>query len=169
MEVHEAITPFAPATEPPTLNPPLNLGNVWQQTLERVGTVSPFIKSHLVDARPISLEGQVFVIGYDPEFAGHKDLAAVPRTIDLVQTKLKEILHNDVVIKFEIVTDPSLVEPTPSVTPCVEVAPEPEIEAAAEPEPATPAPTKPKRDFRDDPLIKKALEIFRGQIVDVKA
>ena len=65
-----------------------------------------------------------------------------------LQAKLKEFLRTDVTLRFEL------------------------VESAA---PTTSAPVKaasPVRkgseEFKDDPLIKKALEIFKGQIVDVR-
>jgi DNA polymerase-3 subunit gamma/tau len=175
LEAHEPGAPFAPrpsAASPqaavPAAEPAADLAAVWQAVIERVGQASPFIKSHLVDARPISFDGQLFLVGYDPEFAGHKDLAAMPRSVELLQTKIKEVTRREAVVRFEIVSDPSLVKPTPSVSVAQQSAPaEPEPVAAAPVPVATPR--KPARDFRDDPLIKKALEIFRGQIVDVKA
>ncbi|MSR65356.1 MAG: DNA polymerase III subunit gamma/tau [Verrucomicrobiae bacterium] len=171
MEAHEAPVSYpAEGTRSPSA-PSADLNTVWQQVLDRVGQVSPFIKSHLVDARPVSFDGRVLIVGYDSEFAGHKDLAATPRTVDLLQTKLKEIMHKDVVVRFDVVADPSLIKPTPSAKSepvPVASADEPEPEPVA-PASTPPLPKKSKSDFKDDPLIKKALEIFRGQIVDVKA
>jgi DNA polymerase-3 subunit gamma/tau len=166
MEAQEPSAVYAPVAES---SQPFSA--TWREVLERVGTVSPFIKSHLVDARPVSFDGRVFLLGYDPEFAGHKELAAVPRTVELIQTKLKEVLRKDVIVKFEIISDPTLIEPTPSVAPEATSSEEPESGPIAEQSAKTTPPParKPTRDFKDDPLIKKALEIFRGQIVDVKA
>jgi hypothetical protein len=160
--------PASPA--PPAATAPsaiaADLGAIWNEMLQRVGAVSPFIKSHLVDARPLSFDGRIFVAGYDPEFAGHKELASTPRTIEMVQAKLKELLHKDVIIKFDTVADPNLVKPTPSAAP----APSQEQPAGPTNVMREPPPSRvSKQDFRNDPLIKKALEIFRGQIVDVKA
>ena len=171
MEAQEAPAPYPAPSSPTPPAPAQDLNAIWQQVLARVGQVSPFIKSHLVDARPVSFDGRVLIVGYDPEFAGHKELASTPRTMELLQTKLKEITHKDVVVRFDVVADPSLIKPTPSAKaePAAMISeeePEPEQVAPV----STPAPPKKsKSDFKDDPLIKKALEIFRGQIVDVKA
>lgn len=151
---------------------PAALQAMWVDVLKRVERVSPFIKSHLVDARPVQFDGKVLTIGFDPEFAGHKDLASTPRAVEVLQTKLREIYRHDVMVKFDVVADPNLVEPTPSanreavIETVTGMAP-PEEESAPEP-PPTPK-RKPANHFKDDPLIKKALEIFRGQIVDVRA
>jgi len=173
MEAHEgaAAYPQTPDAQPAQTSvaatPSSSLTEIWQSVLERVGAASPFVKSHLIEARPVSYDGRVFLLGYDPEFAGHKDLAVAPRTIELLQTKIREVTHQEAVVKFEIISDPGLVKPTPSlqpapVTPLSTTASEQPSDATA----PTPA-RKPSRNFQDDPLIQKALEIFGGQIVEV--
>jgi hypothetical protein len=131
----------------------------------------------LLEAHPVSFAKNVFTIGFDPEFQDHVSLVDNARNHTLLQTKLTELGHPNVQFKF-IVAEAPAGRPEPPAATMPATAPAPK-------EPATPAPTgsaaaKPvraatssvpfnKSDFKDDPLIQKALEIFKGQIVEVRA
>jgi hypothetical protein len=84
-----------------------------------------------------------------------------------LQTKLGELGHARAQIKF-------IKSERPADWAAQPVESTPEVATATSPEqPAkTTAPAKAaaggKDDFKNDPLIKKALEIFRGQIVEVR-
>ena len=116
------------------------------------------------------------VIGFDPEFADHLALIDNPRNHTLLQTKLAEIGHPNAQIKFIKAEMPmerrSPTRREPEVAPHV-----PDQTGAPLPRPSPPPlPTKGKspvafnkNDFKNDPLIQKALEIFKGQIVEVRA
>src|SRR5262249_40387791 len=111
----------------------------------------------------------------------------------LLATKLSELGHPNAQIKFikaEAPPRPSAPGPASSDSPALPTAPAP---APAAPAAAAPAPKPPvavatakaapsaaqkeksasipfnKDDFKDDPLIQKALEVFKGQIVEVRA
>jgi DNA polymerase-3 subunit gamma/tau len=157
------------------------LAALWTQLVEAVGRVSPFTRSYLVDASPVSFEKNILVIGFDPEFQDHLGLVDNARNHTLLQTKLAELGHANCQIKF-IKADAPVGEkirlPVQNV-PAASPAP-----AASKPgEPAPPAKTASpvsakeksavvafsKEDFKNDPLIQKALEIFKGQIIEVRA
>ena len=59
-------TPAALAEPPPVS---ADLSALWTQLVEAVGRVSPFTRSYLVDANPVSFVKNILVIGFDPEFA----------------------------------------------------------------------------------------------------
>src|SRR5258708_31489456 len=70
------------------------------QLIEAVGRVSPFTRSYLVDANPVSFVKNVLVIGFDPEFEDHLGLVDNARNHTLLQTKLAELGHANCQIKF---------------------------------------------------------------------
>ena len=140
-------------------SPAPSLDEAWEYAVEHLGKVTPLAKSYFIGTRPLGLQGGVLRVGFDPEFAERKEFADRPRNIEVLQASLKEKLRIDVAVKFEV------------------------TDAAASPAPRAFAsgPTKPAGmskvaepgkknldDFKNDPLIKKALEIFKGTIVDVK-
>ena len=106
------------------------------------------------------------VIGFDPEFADHLALIDNPRNHTLLQTKLAEIGHPNTQIKFIKAEFPlnrvRVDSPAPAAT-SVDAPP-----AVPTREKSAPAAFN-KNDFKNDPLIQKALEIFKGQIVEVRA
>jgi len=152
-----------------------NLAGLWTQLVEAVGRVSPFTRSYLVDANPVSFDKNLLTIGFDPEFADHLGLVDNARNHTLLQTKLAELGHANAQIKFVKVEAPAGSTPQPARVASPAPA-APKRSEGASPAPSAPAAKeKPapvsfnKDDFKNDPLIQKALEIFKGQIVEVRA
>jgi DNA polymerase-3 subunit gamma/tau len=159
-----------------------DLAGLWAKLVEAVGRVSPFTRSYLVDAQPVLFEKNIFTIGFDPEFEDHLGLVDNARNHTLLQTKLAELGHANAQIKF-VKTEASAraVKQNEDVgvqaSACSADTPKRELQQA-KPAASSAVPTtksKPasvtfnKNDFKNDPLIQKALEIFKGQIVEVRA
>ena len=152
-----------------------DLAGLWTKLVEAVGRVSPFTRSYLVDAQPVSFEKNILAIGFDPEFEDHLGLVDNARNHTLLQTKLAELGHANVQIKFVKIEASAARAPQPAKVASPALAAPKQSEGGA-PVSATPvAKEKPasvpfnKNDFKNDPLIQKALEIFKGQIVEVRA
>ena len=179
--VTSAERPPAPAAAP---QPTGNLQELWSAILEAVGRVSPFTRSYLIEAHPVSLIRNLFTIGFDPEFEDHLALVDNARNHSLLQTKLAELGHPGLQFKFIKAEAPATNAAAPAPASAPAPAPAPTVPAAKAPPPAaaakaaaSPPPAKEKLvavpfskdDFKNDPLIQKALEIFKGQIVEVRA
>jgi DNA polymerase-3 subunit gamma/tau len=172
-----AAAPAALADAPPVSS---DLPTLWAQLVEAVGRVSPFTRSYLVDANPVSFVKNILVIGFDPEFEDHLGLVDNARNHTLLQTKLAEFGHANCQIKFIKADAPAsrptkLVAPTP-VAPVAASQTAPAVVASKQTAPAPPAAEKKsapvafnKDTFKDDPLIQKALEIFKGTIIEVRS
>jgi DNA polymerase-3 subunit gamma/tau len=157
-----------------------SLQELWAQLVESVGRASPFTRTYLLEAHPVSLAKNLFIIGFDPEFEDHIGLVDNSKNHALLQTKLSELGHPNTQIKFI-----KAERPTDMAQPVIEKKPEPPkpapapvatqkqaAPAAAAPPPAKEKPASvafSKDDFKNDPLIQKALEVFKGKIVDVRA
>jgi len=151
----------------------LDLRDLWSKLLEAVGRASQFARSYLLEAHPVSIARNVFTIGYDPQFADHLGLVDNPKNRALLQTKLRELGWPDLQLKFiqaeppadwaraSVAEAPPVVEPAPAPAGITPTAP-------AEVKPGKPVAMS-KEDFKNDPLIKQALEIFKGQIVEVRS
>ena len=178
----EAAATSARNANEPVVAPPIpqegGLAELWTSLVDAVGRASPFTRTYLIEAHPVSFNKNVMVIGFDPEFEDHIGLIDNARNHTLLQTKLVELGHPNVQFKFVKAEAPNRPRPTESATPPAPAA-EPRPKAAAKPATAAPAaaPAKEKLasvpfnkdDFKNDPLIQKALEIFKGQIVEVRA
>jgi DNA polymerase-3 subunit gamma/tau len=158
----------------------VDLENLWGQLVESIGRASPFVRAYFIEAHPVSFVKNILTIGFDPEFADHLPLVDNSRNHTLVQTKLAELGFPNSSVKFIKAEAPAnrarpVAEPAP-----IGAAPAPvkkEVAAAPQKTVIEAAPAKPKlesipfskEDFKNDPLIQKALEIFKGQIVDVRS
>jgi hypothetical protein len=76
------------------------LEQLWQGLLDAVGRASPFTRSYLNEAFPVSLANGVFTIGFDPEFADKLELVNNSKTHAVLQTKLQELGCAQIQIKF---------------------------------------------------------------------
>jgi DNA polymerase-3 subunit gamma/tau len=172
--------PAAPA-RPVAAN---DLETLWARMVEAVGRASPFTRSYLLEAHPVSFAKNILTIGFAPEFEDHIALVDNARNHTLLQTKMSELGHPNAQFKFVKAELPAhrvpvVVEtPTPA-TPPPAAPPQAKAPAASPSKPAA-APAPPvkektssvpfnKDDFKNDPLIQKALEVFKGQIVEVRA
>ena len=152
-------SPSAPAATPPPPAPlpttaaaaAPSLAEAWAYAVEHLGKVTPLAKTYLIGTQPLSYQAGKLIVGFDPEFADRREFVDTPRNRDILQTKLKEILHTDIALKFEIADS---------------VAPSPR--PAAPPPAERPVKSTSVGDFKNDPLIKLALEIFKGQIVEIR-
>jgi len=176
---------------PPVVTAPASIDQLWRDLLDAIGRVSPFARSYFLEAFPVSIKGKVLTIGFDPEFKDHVGLVDNPKNHALISTKLSELGHPGMQVKF-VVTEAAALASAPAaplppapppvpiapVTPAASAVPSPSAPATAKPAeaPAAPRPqAKPvskafdPNDFKNDPLIQKALEIFKGQIVEVRA
>ena len=191
----------APTTPPPAApvavkNPPADVGSysfkepsvaavvfgdlesLWSQLVDAAGRVSPFMRTYLLEAHPVSFEKGVFIIGFDPEFDDHRGLVDNSKNHAIIQTKLTELGYPNSQIKFIKAAAPAgRTRLAPTVVPTAAPAATPKIANASAAKPVAPAakekPSAPvpfnKDDFKNDPLIQKALEVFKGTIVDVRA
>jgi hypothetical protein len=165
-------------TPSPASGREVDLNALWAGILEAVGRASPFTRGYLIEAHPVSLTKNVFTVGFAPEFADHIDLVNNAKTQGVLQTKLSEFGFPNTQVKFIKAEPPSgWAETRASVQPAAPVA----LAAATAPTPALAPSTAPVKrekpvpialnaeDFKNDPLIQKALEVFKGRIIEVRA
>ncbi len=150
-----------------------DLEQLWARLIDAVGRASPFTKSYLLEAHPVSHAKNIFTIGFDSEFEDHLNLVDNAKNHTLIQTKLHELGCGHVQIKFVKADQPvGRVKPVLPVTPAAQApsAASKPVTVSATAAREQPAPvTFNKENFKNDPLIKKALEIFKGQIVDIRS
>jgi hypothetical protein len=148
------------------------LENLWSSLVDAAGRASPFIRGYLSEAHPVSYAKNVFTIGFDPEFADHISLIDNSKNHTLLATKLAELGHHGTQFKFIKAEAPANrarnvapASPTPAKATAKSSAPAPAPDAKAKAEPVAFS----QDDFKNDPLIQQALEVFKGRIVEVRA
>jgi DNA polymerase-3 subunit gamma/tau len=174
-----AVRPAAPVAAEAHRSPAGGeLGALWGKLLEAVGRASPFVRSYFREAHPVSFSKNVLTIGFDPEFSDHITFIDNAKNHELLQTKLSELGHPNAQVKFVQSAAPSGGPAAPESPAAPASAPAPaeaapaleKPKAVAEPPRQDPPPaSSSKDDFKNDPLIQKALEVFKGQIVEVRS
>jgi len=146
-----------------------DLEGLWSRLVEAASKASPFIRIYLLEAHPVSFAKHLFTIGFDPEFSEHIPLVDNAKNHALLATKLAELGHPGVQFKFVQAEAPARrVRP---VAPA-DASPAPASSAAAGPALPKPRPEPVpfnQDEFKNDPLIQKALELFKGRIVEVRS
>ncbi len=167
----------APAALAETPIASTDLTGLWTKLVEAVTHASRFVGSYLINAQPVSFAANLLIIGFDPEFEDQLGLVDNARNHTLLQTKLAELGHANCQIKFIKAEAPvgqkakpalPATAPETAATPGVATAPKPVGFSTPITKEKAPVAFN-KNDFKNDPLIQKALEIFKGQIVEVRA
>ncbi len=149
----------------------------WALLVETAGASSAFLKNSLSGAHlsRFTMSSRTLVIGMDPVIASQIALTQTPKNIKAIKAALKDQGFTRFDVEFVEEPHPSGTPPVPALN--AEPAEKPsarrkktadgESREKSEPEPVQP--TKLDFDeFRNDPQIREALEIFKGQIVDVR-
>ncbi len=186
----EALAP-SPARTPSELPPGTSpaLAALWTAVLEAARQNSQFLYNHLLKAFPAKLERQTLVIGFPPEHARLIALVDNARNRDLLLGVLRSRGLRDSQLKFLQAEPPAIPPPQPTAeTPLPEPGePPPDTSAPYANDSASPAaavsssaaasarpaktsliPVDPAQ-FKNDPLIQAALEVFKGRIAKVLA
>jgi len=172
----QAAKPAGPAPD----NSPAtdHLETIWAQLLDAIARASRFAHTYLVQAHPVSLTRNLLTIGFDPEFEDQMGLADNAKTHTLLQTKLGELGHPGIQVKFVIAAAPphhrsvsnSLEDSESSKSAIPPARPASRSKHADAKSARKPVATEfSQEEFKNDPLIKKALEVFKGHIVDIRS
>ncbi|HSH38847.1 MAG TPA: DNA polymerase III subunit gamma/tau, partial [Chthoniobacterales bacterium] len=148
-----AAAPEAASAPPANGETAVDADSLWAQAVAQIRSRRPLIRGWIESATPLGTEGRFFHLGFPPEQKTAMESIAMPRNRDFLQAVLKEISGRDWDLKFSLkeglVVEPPAAEPT---------APE---------NGATRKPLETPATFKDDPLIREALEIFKGEIKPV--
>jgi DNA polymerase III subunit gamma/tau len=129
----------------------LDVSDIWRKLSGKIPPQKRFLKSLIESTRALGAEGRTFLIGYPPEQKSVIETLATENNRRFLQSLLKEISGRDWDVKF-------LVKEGLSSAPM--------INEQNESTPVEPKKTS-AESFKDDPLIREALEIFKGEIKTV--
>ena len=174
----------APVAGTPSASPPdpapapssggIDLPGLWQTLMGQLARTHRFLQTYLSQCQPLSFDRGILVVGCGVDVVEQVELVNTDRNREVMRQRLGESGHPVKEIRFVQVETPTA-PPAPAPEP---VAPAPAHSAPA-PTPAAPAaapavaPAKPqagpmtKDEFENDPLIRKALEVFRGHIAEI--
>ena len=153
-----------PAPAPAMPAESVDLQALWSQLVAAASKASPFMQAYFQQAHVVSFSSGIFEIGVTEE---HLALVDNQRNHEMLAEQLAALGHTDV--KFRFTSEPPSEGWQP--VPALEPIDEPKAASRSKPGKTTvapqPVPLDPE-EFKNDPLIQKALELFRGRIVDVR-
>ncbi len=131
---------------PPASEAMVDPVQVWEQVSAKVPPQKRFLRSSIGSAHVIGVEGRNLLLGFSPEQKPMMDILGTQANRKFLETLLHEITGKDWSVKI------SLKEELPPK------------HATAQTELAEGSKTSGTADFKDDPLIQEALEMFKGEI-----
>jgi len=173
------VTRSEPAVREATAAPPAltdeelsaQLAAKWPRICERTGKMAVMVRASLPDARPVSVSGGEVTIALDPEFESEMDNLKAARNRRALEKVIGDELKPGLRVAF-VLAAPDAAGGVPASPPS---APGESTAASdAEQLPAADGgktPSKPPVDvaiWRDDPAVKKAMDLFKGDIIDVR-
>ncbi len=133
----------------------------WHDLIEQAGHAAPLLKNYLIDAKPLQVDQDRVVIGFDPEFESGLDNVDVPRNRTVLQKVLGRFLHREVRVTFKIMA-PDEALPTDIRLPEGHTR-SPTAEAELPPDAVTA-----EQRWARHPAVRKVLELFNGEIIDIR-
>ena len=131
---------------PPASEAMVDPVQVWEQVSAKVPPQKGFLRSSIGSAHVLGVEGRNLLLGFSPEQKPMMDILGTQANRKFLETLLHEITGKDWSVKI------SLKEELPPK------------HATAQTELAEGSKTSGTADFKDDPLIQEALEMFKGEI-----
>jgi DNA polymerase-3 subunit gamma/tau len=132
-------TPAAPAPRvAESANGDDDVENIWERTFSKIPIQKAFVRNSAGAAHVLPSEGRHFVLGFSPDQKSPMDILGTSTNRKLIETLLREVSGRDWTLKLTVR------ENLPS---------KPESSAA-----------NPSENYKNDPLIRDALEIFKGEL-----
>jgi DNA polymerase-3 subunit gamma/tau len=142
-----------PQTESPANAALVDMAGIWLKAVELTCARRPMLRTWIDAANYLGTEGRNVLLGFAPKEKTSMEGLLRANNRSFLEALLKEMTGTDWTVKL------SLVEGLPSKAPL--------DETQAITESGKPKPDDSLDSFKDDPLIKEALEIFKGEIKSV--
>ena len=147
-----ANSPAPVVSAPASSAAPADMAETWPKLVQQVYKRRPLIRDWINAARFLGVQGREVLVGFAPEEKLMMESLARPTNRSFLEGLLKELTGSEWTLKLKIAKDLPPAEPPPPET---------------QTEPEATKPNDPIESFKDDPLIKEALEIFKGEIKSV--
>ncbi len=125
-----------------TPEPDAPAGSPWERVLQEVRKRRPLIISWIEPATPLSFENGTLKLGFPKDHSLAVESLSRPNNQKLLEEVVGHVLGGTWKLEFELRGDLPAAETKPALAP----------------------PTDPAEDFKKDPMIQKALEIFKAEI-----
>lgn len=151
----------------------ISLHTLWNKLVLHVGKENPFLHSYLADGHPMDIKGKVITVGYPTSQVDQMEMVDNKKNHQAIESYLEVLGYPGCKVRF-IKSDnlqPKEIQALPPTTP-----PQSHGEIAASDQPgeentlagAPKVPIDPE-EFLNDPLIQKALEVFKARMLKVES
>ncbi len=111
-----------------------DLNKIWETAFAKIPNTKAFVRNSAAVAHVLPSEGRYFVLGFSPDQKSPMDILGTATNRKLIESLLQEVSGKDWTLKLTVQND------------------------------LPPSTEKPTEDYADNPLIREALEIFKGEI-----
>ena len=133
----------------------------WHDLIEQVGHVAPLVRSYLVDAKPVAVESDSVTIAFDPEFESSMENIDLPRNRTALQRVFGRFLNRDISVHLKIMAKGETL-------PGDIMLPEGHTRDQESPDTLPPEALTAEQRWLRDPVVRKTVESFNGEIVDIR-
>ena len=120
----------------------LDPARVWEQLCAKIPTQKAFLRNSAAAAHVLGTEGRNFLIGFAPDQRSMMDILGTQTNRKFLETLLHEITGKDWTMKLSVREELPSKQSSPSQT----------------------GKSSRAHDFKDDPLIQEAIEMFKAEI-----
>jgi len=138
------------------------LVNHWPNICDQVGAIAPLSRSYVKDTKPFAINELTCTIGCDPEFAGHLAHIRHPKCISAFQRAIENVLGRKVTVHVE-----EFKQAQAGKLPSDHPVPAAGDTSAGDAVPLDRDQAR-KRKWEQDPAVRRTLEIFNGNITDIR-
>ncbi len=115
---------------------------VWQEACAKIPTQKAFLRNSAAVAHVLGTEGRNFLLGFAPDQRSMMDIVTTQTNRKFLETLLHEITGKDWTVKLSVKEELPSKQSSPLET----------------------GKSSPADDFKDDPLIQEAIEMFKAEI-----
>jgi DNA polymerase-3 subunit gamma/tau len=171
MEVPVEVPVEIPTPEPASADSPTSNDDPWQNVAMALASDSPLKFGWVEDGRLVERSGNTFIVEFPPPLQPQSQTLFWPQAVKKIEEQLSTLIGGKITFEYRFTGEepPAPPEPEPVAAPQPKSsAPKPKFgePPAKAPEPAAPTISPEELEaFKNDPLIKKALEIFKAEIL----
>ena len=135
------------AEQPSQYNAPepsseIDPAKVWQEVCAKIPTQKAFLRNSVAAAHVLGIEGRNFLLGFAPDQRSMMDILGTQTNRKFLETLLHEITGKDWTMKLSVKEELPSKQSSPSQT----------------------GKSSRAHDFKDDPLIQEAIEMFKAEV-----
>jgi DNA polymerase-3 subunit gamma/tau len=116
---------------------------IWEEVRAQIPSQKGFLRNSVGAAHLLGIDGRNFLLGFSPDQKSLMDILGTQANRKFLESLLHEITGKDLSVKLILKED---------------------LPSRSSPPPANKSGKAPTNDLKDDPLIKEALEMFKGEI-----